>query len=431
MSTNIAGFSIDQIEQAALASAMKSEQAMAEAAANLTPEHFTVFANRALFAELRSCFEQRLPTDLLLFTAHLSKVGLLNKVGGVDYVTHVSGVVPSAANLKYYIGILDDEHDKRRAQEICEHTIAALKAGDGTAVSRAISDLTTIPVRQNSERTLRSSVLEKVQRMEEGEGDADVIRTGLTYLDQHSPLRKGDMPLISGERKAGKSILALSIATNVARSGIPVLYFSLEDRLPKLVDRLFAGVSRIPMHDHCVSRMSLNEQAIAIETGAKIAELPFVVRDDVYDLHIITAVARQEKMRHETGLIVVDYAQLVRAVGTDTRREEVERVSRELRLLAMELDTPILLLCQLNKDGETRESKALEMDATAMWRIDRTDVDENGRRLIAIPWQRNGESGIGAEVVFLGSIARVENKAGSEVARSEPQKKPSVADNCG
>ena len=204
----------------------------------------------------------------------------------------------------------------------------------------------------------------------------------------------------------GKSILALSIAANITRNGVPVLYFSLEDRLPKVVDRLFAGVSRVPIVKHTSQRINCQ---VAVETAEKLLGLPFEIRDDVYDLHKIIAVARRERAKHNTGLIVVDYAQLVRATGAETRREEVEKVSRELRLLAMELHVPLLLLCQLNKDGEARESKALEMDATAMWRVDKTSEVENGERRLAIPWQRNGESGIAATVAFLGSLARVEN----------------------
>ncbi len=420
---NAAGFSLNEIEQGAISSAMQSADALAEVMAHLTPEHFTIFANRAVFVELQKCWNDRRPTDdLILFTAHLSKAGLLEKVGGAAYITHVYSCVPSAANVKYYVGILDEEYDKRRAETILINTLAALKAGDSAAVPNAISELTAIPIRNSAERTFHSSVAEKLRRIDMGDPDADVLKTGLSYLDQHSPLRRGDMPLIAGERKSGKSILALSIAVNVARDGVTVLYFSLEDRLPKVVDRIFAGTSRIPMKDHALGRMTLAQQAVALQTAETLAQLNLVVRDDVYDLHLIVAIARQEKMRQSVGLIVVDYAQLIRASGADSRREEVERVSRELRLLAMELDTPILLLCQLNKEGETRESKALEMDATAMWRIDRTDVDENGRRLIAIPWQRNGESGIGAEVVFLGSIARVENKAAFETHALDHQK---------
>jgi replicative DNA helicase len=400
-----AGFSIDEIERAALSSAMQSPSTLAEVVGYLTPQHFTIFANRTIFAELAKYWESGKPYDLILFTAHLNDARLLEKVGGAAYVTEIDGFVPTAASVKYYIGILDDEYDKRRVAEICNRTVEAIKQGDTTAIARAVTELSAMPIRA-AEKSYRQAVLEKIERIENDDQDADVIATGLKCLDQFSPLRRSDMPLITGERKAGKSILALSIATNIARNGVPVLYFSLEDRLPKVVDRLFAGTSRIPICNHTSRRIN---GKLVRETAEKLVGLPFEIRDDVYDLHKIIAVARREKTRHGTGLIVVDYAQLVRASGTETRREEVEKVSRELRLLAMELHVPLLLLCQLNKEGETRETKALEMDATAMWRIDRTSDVENGERRLAIPWQRNGESGIAANVAFNGSLARVEN----------------------
>ena len=330
---------------------------------------------------------------------------MLEKIGGASYVTEVDGFAPTAEAVKYYIGLLDDEYDKRRVTEICNRTVEAIKQGDTTAIPRAVTELNAMPVRA-AEQSYRQAVLDKVQRIENNEEDAEVIPTGLKCLDQLSPLRKSDMPLIAGERKVGKSILALSIAANITRNGVPVLYFSLEDRLPKVVDRLFAGVSRVPIVKHTSQRINCQ---VAVETAEKLLGLPFEIRDDVYDLHKIIAVARRERAKHNTGLIVVDYAQLVRATGAETRREEVEKVSRELRLLAMELHVPLLLLCQLNKDGEARESKALEMDATAMWRIDKTSEVENGERRLAIPWQRNGESGIAATVAFFGSLARIEN----------------------
>jgi replicative DNA helicase len=400
-----AGFSIIEMERAALSSAMISANALAEVTSHLTREHFTDFANQVIFSELAKLWEAGKPYDLILFTQHLETVGVLKNVGGANYVTELLGFVPTAENVKFYIGILDDEYDKRRTIDICHRTAEAVKQGDATAIGRALTELSAIPIRL-AQQNYRQAVLDKVQRIENNEDDAEIIATGLKCLDQHSPLRKSDMPLIAGERKAGKSILALSIATNVARNGLPVLYFSLEDRLPKVIDRLFAGTSRIAIHSHTSQRISSD---VGRQTAEKLIGLPFEIRDDVYDLHKIIAVARREKARHHTGLIVVDHAQLVRASGTETRREEVEKVSRELRLLAMELHVPLLLLCQLNKEGETRETKALEMDATAMWRIDRTSDVENGERRLAVPWQRNGESGIAASVAFNGPLARVEN----------------------
>src|SRR5207244_8216820 len=402
---NATGFSMTEMERAALSSAMISVTALAEVASHLTHEHFTHFANLVIFVELAKLWEAGKPYDLIMFSQKLNSAGLLEKVGGANYVTELHGFVPSPENVKYYIGILDDEYDKRRTIDICYRTAEAVKQGDATAIGRAMTELSAIPIRV-AEQNYRQAVLDKVQRIENSEDDAEIIATGRKCLDQHSPLRKSDMPLITGERKAGKSMLALSISTNMSRNGLTVLYFSLEDRLPKVIDRLFAGISRIPIHNHTSQRIN---SELGPETAEKLIGLPFEIRDDVYDLHKIMAVARREKARHDTGLIVVDYAQLVRASGTETRREEVEKVSRELRLLAMELHVPPLLICQRNKEGETRESKALEMDATAMWRIDRTSDVENGERRLVIPWQRNGESGIAANVAFNGSLARVEN----------------------
>lgn len=255
--------------------------------------------------------------------------------------------------------------------------------------------------------------MEKLERMESGEPDADVLRTGISGLDKHSPLRLGDMPLIVGERKAGKSILSLTVAINTCRDNAGVLYFSLEDKEPKLIDRIFAGASRIPMDRHHLKLMTQADFAAMRRTVTDLPKTDFVIRDDVQDLGSILAVARQEKSAQPNlQLIVVDYAQLVCAPvrKSDSREREVAMVSRSLRLLAMELNVALLLLSQLNKDGESRESRALEQDATACWQLN-TVEDQHSRRTLSIPWQRNGESGVFFPVTFLGHIARVENHA--------------------
>jgi replicative DNA helicase len=141
----------------------------------------------------------------------------------------------------------------------------------------------------------------------------------------------------------------------------------------------------------------------------KLKALKFSIRDDLQELTSICAAARRHVSRNPQTLIVIDYAQLVR-VKADSRREEVEKVSRDLRLLAMELVVPIILLCQLNKEGDTRETMTLSMDATAMWQVEVVKKEgEKDARLLCIPWQRNGESGLSFQITFLGEIARFED----------------------
>lgn len=167
------------------------------------------------------------------------------------------------------------------------------------------------------------------------------------------------------------------------------------------------------MNRHHLSKLAQLEITDAAKAASLLSALPIHIKDDVFDLINIVGISRELKARCKIGLIVVDYGQLVRVIQRkDVNREQnVAEVSRTLRLLAMELDTPIILLSQLNDKGQSRESRALEQDATAMWQVAFTDPSSHSERLIQIPWQRNGESGIQFHVTFLGSIARIENQA--------------------
>jgi replicative DNA helicase len=226
------------------------------------------------------------------------------------------------------------------------------------------------------------------------------------------------MPLLTGERKSGKSITALTIAKNVAHDGGSVLYFSLESPFPEIMDRLYAGESRIPMGLHHHTRLNEEQAAKACKAAESLGKLVFDIRDDVYDLSTMVAIIRQS----EATLVIADYAQLIRPNLKDSNREqEVAKISRTLRLIAMETKKPIILLSQLNEQGRSRESRALEQDTTANWNIV-FDEDEPNERTIEIPYQRNGESGIRFKVAFLGSIARVEN-----LAYEPPQKEINYA----
>ncbi len=398
------GFSLPEVEQASLSAMLQWEECRNEAAANLKPEHYSEDRHRLMFNSILEQWRDGKEIDLVLFTQLLREKGHLEAVGGPWYITTTwTGCCHSPVVMTHYIDLLLEQYEKRTCAKACLEAVELASTPD-----EAITVLSEIPVHRTKEVPLKTAMLEKLDRMESGEPDEDVIKTGLIELDKKSPLRKGDMPLIVGQRKSGKSILALSIVENVAARGVPVLYFSLEDRVPKVIDRLFAGVSRIPMGSHHVKRMvevQLTKATIAVD---KIASMPITIRDNVFDLSAICGVARDAHARGKAEVIVVDYAQLVRARETKERRLEIEKVSRDFRLLAMELEVPLILLCQLNKDGETRETKALEMDATAAWEVIEDETNQ-GKRLLKIPWQRNGESDIAFPVTFLGSLARIED----------------------
>lgn len=406
------GFSVPEIEQAALSAMMQWPECMNEGVELLKPGNFSTPANRILFDELLGQWSEGRKCDLIVFTNRLREKRLLEQIGGEWYVTTTyASTCHSAEAFPYYVEILVEQSSKRELVSTCTEVSKSNLDGEENAVGDTIARLSEIETTKKRPKTFGDAADEKWERMQSGLPDADMIPTGLVEIDEKSPLRLGDMPLIGGEKKSGKSILALTIATNVAQQGVSVLYFSLEDRVPKVMDRLFAGISRIPMGAHHVGKMNADQKAKAAPAYEKLQSLNFVIRDDVQELNAIMAVARRHVAQHRVTLIVIDYAQLVR-VKADSRREEVEKVSRDLRLLAMELSCPLILLCQLNKDGDTRESMALSMDATAMWKVEVEEAaDKTQERFIRVPWQRNGESGLSFPVVFLGSIARFENPA--------------------
>lgn len=413
------GFTAPEIEQAAISCLMQwPEQAFTLVDQyEIKPSHFLDTSNRHLFEVLSSFFREGKPIELISFTNHLRNLGLLDKVGGAYYVTQTwCNTCYSFLAFDYYLGLIEDDHAKR--------LVASVGTGIGKSVSEpltdseslvvgAVSDLSAIPLpsrHKKATRTIAQAVQEKLHRMENGEVDEDVIKTGLSEIDYYSPLRRGDMPIIAGQRKSGKSILSLTIAINIARRKIGVLYFSLEDREPKVMDRIMASVSRLSLGRHHVEKLNPDEHIRAQSAANEIEQLPIYIKDDAYELAKIVSVTREYKARHDVGLVVVDYGQLVKTPETKekNREQRVAEVSRTLRLLAMELDTPIIVLSQLNMEGYTRDSRSLEQDCTACWTIEAVE-DEPNIRAIRIPFQRNGQSGIGFKVTFLGEIARVEN----------------------
>lgn len=412
-------------EQGVLSSFLLNPQAVGGLCAEkgISTAHFHIPSHGEIYGELLVMWGENVAIDFLILTQRLRDTNRLDQVGGAAFVTSLFTFLPTAANVGYYIDILIEKYTLREIIKTCtEYAARSYDEQDQGSVflSELGGQIAKISTKASSRprRTLRQAIKEKVERMQTGADDANVIPTGLTKLDAISPLRLGDLVLVTGERKAGKSILALSITEHVVLALKKwAITFSLEDPEHRLVDRLVAGAARIPINRHTKDKLTEGDWQRLVPAMGRLADAPIVVRDDVYDLDAIGAVLRQFKTEHpDAALAVIDYAQLVNGGRTkdETRQEEVAKVSRRCRMLSMELNIAILLLCQLNKEGGTRESAALEQDCTAMWKIVREGEEETGKRWIAVPFQRNGESGVGFRVAFLGDIARVENLSESE-----------------
>lgn len=385
--------------------------------------HFASPMHGEIFSHLHEMWTANMPVDFITLTQRLRDKGTLDSCGGAAFVTELFTALPTAANCSQYLETVEEKRILREIIQIChEHAELGFAPQDAPrALLEALAARVTAIAAPASNRTMtfKQALTDKLNRMQNGEPMNEYVWTGLSRLDKESPMRLGEMPLISGERKSGKSILALSIARHVSKFG-PVLYFSLEDPIAKVTDRLVAAESSIPMARDRIEALHEGDMPRLERAMRDLRDAPFIIRDDCYDLSSILAVSRQQKaINPDLKLIVVDYGQLVRAVVSKgaNREQEMAAVSRGLRLLSMELSVAVIVLVQLNKEGDTRESKAWEQDCTAMWKLVTPPEDDeyrNSYRILTIPFQRNGESGIGFKVAFIGQVARVENHAEKE-----------------
>lgn len=411
------GFSMPQIEQALISAAMQwPEPTFREIDRyKITTEFFQAPQNRLIFNTLDHFFRDGKPIELVAFTNRLRELELLENVGGAFYVTQTwCNCCYSQEATPYYCDLIEAAHAKLEVYKVAKDMIAQAEVPGCEAevlIPDTVAALEEIPIgaAHRKQRTFKEMVLDRLARLQGTVPDI-VIPTGLTKLDENSPLYPSDMPVIAGARKSGKTVLALTLTLNLARRGLGVVYFSLEDREDKIMERLTAAVARVSVNRKHESQFSPEEAARMQNGVTELSSLPIFIRDEDHTLTQITSTIRELKAREKIKAIVVDYAQIVSVPDTkETNREQqVATISRTFRRLAMQEDVVVFLLSQLNKEGQTRESMSLEQDCTAMWILEPIENEPN-IRAFRVPFQRNGPSNIFFKVTFLGELARVEN----------------------
>lgn len=351
--------------------------------------------------------------------------GLSDQVGGMEYIGEIYSHSPTSAKVEQYLDILESLYIDRCAIRICGEAVDDFQLPHddaGGMLNELVGKLGCVVGVKQPQRTLRTELRAALDRMEGEEADPDILKTGFTKLDNFSPIKRGNMPLITGQTKSGKSMFALSMLLNLANQGLPVAYFSLEDPLSEVTTRMIENMSLVARVNHHKSRLSTVEFERIYHAIQKLIEMPIVVRDDVFDLGSIVSTTRQLRIKYPNlAMVVVDYAQLVcvQANKKDNREQEVAKVSRGLRLLSMETSSTnqraaVVPISQLNDSGESRESRSLQQDCTAkinIGKLDEKDSRFNSVRAISVPYQRNGEGNVYFETMFRGHLSRFDNLA--------------------
>lgn len=391
-------------------------------------EHFYVSTHRLLFRHISALIEANKGADPLTLGERLTRAGQLDEVGGMPFLGGLALNTPSAANIRRYSEIVVERATLRELYSHCTAVIDSVRRPGGRS-AREILDAAQGRLMSMGERTggraefqdcqsLMSEVVEfvdaqheKYKHLADGEAVVTGLSTGLRDLDRAtSGLQPTDLIVLAARPGMGKSALALNIAEHAGKAGVASLFFSLEMSNKQQGVRLVASRSGLNTQRLFSGRVAEKEWPRVVDAVGRLSDLPVLFNDSPYlTVQDMRGLARRAKRRHPTlGLIVVDYLQLMVAGTTESNRaNQIAEISRGLKLLAKELQVPVVALSQLNRELEKRTNKrpvlsdlrdsgAIEQDADMVLFIYRDEVyhpnnpDSRGVAELIIAKQRNG-----------------------------------------
>lgn len=377
-----------------------------------------------IYSALVDLSSQSKPIDIISLVQCLKDRHQIEDAGGIEFISSLPDMTPSSANLEYYIEIVSSKFLIRKLIQTCTDIINQSYDFIGNVrelLEDAESKIMAIGNRHitggDGAIHIRSAVQDFITWLEErvtSNGKPIGLQTGLRDLDsQISGMDNGDLLILAARPSVGKTSLAINIAENVAESGTPVAVFSLEMSAAALVRRIICSRVGVTVKQTSEGAIKPEHYSQFINIGGKLASAPIFL-DDQSSLSILElrARARRLKQKHDVGLIVVDYLQLLSAgLRHENRQQEVAFISRGLKIMAKELSVPVIAVSQLHRLSPTernprprlsdiRESGAVENDADVVLLLwgelpeDENDpLPEKQRIKVIIAKQRNGPTG--------------------------------------
>jgi len=428
-----------EAEQSLLGGLMLAHHAWDEVADIVSADDFYRNDHRLIFSAIGTLMERDQPPDAVTVSEHLERQGELATAGGLDYLAQLVQDTPSAANIRAYAQIVRERAMLRGLIEIGGNIAASAHDSEGRTVEELV-DLAEQQVFDIADRGQRrgqgfkplkevvSQTVDRLDILSRSEGDITGIPTGFTEMDEKTAgLQRGDLIVIAGRPSMGKTSLALNIAENAAIGHqIPTAIFSMEMSAEQLSFRMIGSIGRVSQTHLKTGNLTDDDWARVNSAVSMMSNAPIFI-DDAPSLTPteVRARARRLKRRHDLGLIIVDYLQLMQVAGTkENRATEISEISRSLKALAREVNVPVIALSQLNRSVEQRtdkrpvmsdlrESGAIEQDADVIFFIYRDEVYDRdtprkGIADIIIGKQRNGPTGE-FRLTFMGEFTKFEN----------------------
>jgi replicative DNA helicase len=361
-----------EIEAAALGAMMVDAACIETGVSLLSAEMFYAEENRPVFSAIAELHRENMPVDILTVAQKLKVNGTLESVGGPFRLTQLSSTVGSGAHIEYHCKIILQKYIMRRLIAAGNETVKTgfdetIDAGDAIAAAeRQIADIADIVAGRRQIKNFDSIIetsMDDVYRRAAAvkEGRTGGIRTGLSELDTKvQGWGKSNLIILAGRPGQGKSALMLHFAKTAARANVPVVIFALEMSAVSLVDRMLLSFCDVPAHKFrsgYVSRDELNGLESAAE---QLRRLPITIDDTpTVSMSQIRAKARALARRGKCGMVFIDYLQLIKMDLSQGKNvnNAIAEISREAKILAKEINVPVMLLSQLNRETERRTDK--------------------------------------------------------------------------
>ncbi|HQZ85032.1 MAG TPA: replicative DNA helicase [Actinomycetota bacterium] len=420
-------------EQSVLGGMLLSKDAIADVVERIREADFYRPAHQLVFGTALDLYGRGEPADAVTVAAALARNGDLNRIGGPGYLHTLVASVPTAANAGYYADIVREKAILRRLVEAGTRIAQLGYAAEGEVdaiVDRAQAEVYDVTSDRTAEdyqplSELMPAALDEIEAIANRGGEMVGVPTGFTDLDTlTNGLHPGQMIVVAARPAMGKSTVGLDFARSASiRHGLTSAIFSLEMARNEIVMRLLSAEAQIPLNHMRSGQMSEADWQKMAKHMSRVSEAPLFI-DDSPNLTMmeIRAKCRRLKQRQDLRLVIIDYMQLMSSGRkVESRQQEVSEFSRSMKLLAKELEVPVVAISQLNRGPEQRQDKrpmisdlresgSIEQDADIVMLLHREDAYERespraGEADFMIAKHRNGPTST-IPVAFQGHYSR-------------------------
>jgi replicative DNA helicase len=420
-------------EQSALGGMMLSKDAVADVIETIRGVDFYVPKHEVVFNAILTLYSHGEPTDVIAVTDELTKTGDLQRAGGIEYLHTLTSIVPTAANAGFYASIVAERALLRRLVEAGTRIVQMGYAGEGEVVdlvNNAQAEIYSVTGSVETEDYVPLSdavavAIDEIEAAKHTDGKFTGVPTGFADLDDlTNGFHPGQMIIVAARPAMGKSTLALDFARAAAiTNDLPAVFFSLEMGKSEIAMRLLSAEASVPLQNMRKGTVDSRDWTTIASTRGRINDAPLYI-DDSPNMTLVEIRAKCRRLKQRVGLkmVVIDYLQLMTSgKRVESRQQEVSEFSRALKLLAKELQVPVIALSQLNRGPEQRadkmpaisdlrESGSIEQDADMVILLHRESAYERdspraGEADLIVAKHRNGPTRT-ITVAFHGHFSR-------------------------